>query len=351
MDAKITVVNFAFTLTAAQRAELAKMLGIEESAIVFVESRPGFFKPEEMEDGALPKWQRYINSIVESGKIPREGRIIVNLPGMSWSAVATIAAIAGWIGHLPEIVRSVADEATKEFHVQEIIPLQQLRDESRKLRYTGVSGQNMPNGVDKVVVNFSHPLTDIQLAAIEAVEGKVYVVNVQTQADVTKPFATQATAFVNAAGLSSELWQQTGKVLVNAPAMAPLAVAVFSEINARMGEFPRTIRLNQLPDRTYEFAEIMDIQLVRKDWTEKSIVASQQPVDLFMALLLEAAQLPNEKFNEWLWANWAKHWDTVATEGGLKWEIPGIGNNMFAIWVRTALAVGAITLNEPKKKE
>ncbi len=59
-----------------------------------------------------------------------------------------------------------------------------------------------------LVVNFAHPLTEAQLARIAALTGQAITrtIAVRCQFDADRPFAEQARALVDQAGLSAEDW-------------------------------------------------------------------------------------------------------------------------------------------------
>lgn len=79
------------------------------------------------------------------------------------------------------------------------------------------------------------------------------------------PFAEQVSALVNALGLSPAQWQ-TEPILVNPPALAPIAAVLIAELHGRMGYFPAIIRVQPVAGSTpsvYEVAEIINLQAVR----------------------------------------------------------------------------------------
>ena len=118
-----------------------------------------------------------------------------------------------------------------------------------------------------IVVNFSHPLTASQLAAVTERTGQDVerVIEVATQFDVMEPFAGQAKALVEAAGLSQEEWQVL-PLLVNLPSLSPIAAAVLAILHGIAGHFPATLRLRPVPGAipaAFEIAEILDLQGMR----------------------------------------------------------------------------------------
>ncbi len=118
-----------------------------------------------------------------------------------------------------------------------------------------------------LILNFSHPLTDAQLAQIAALadEPITQTRDIPTQLDPAHPFTEQVIALVESVGLSPEEWQ-TLPLLVNPPGHAPLAVTLLAELHGRMGYFPAVLRLRpvagSIPLR-FEVAEIINLQAVR----------------------------------------------------------------------------------------
>lgn len=114
------------------------------------------------------------------------------------------------------------------------------------------------------VVNFSHPFTVSQVDTFERLSGlKVdRVVAVPTHCDIDGPFAEQAAALVDAAGLSSEQWQSC-RLAILPPSLAPIACLVIAEIHGRAGYFVPVIRLRPRTGAVppvFDVAEILDVQ-------------------------------------------------------------------------------------------
>jgi hypothetical protein len=117
-----------------------------------------------------------------------------------------------------------------------------------------------------ILLNFSHPLTPADVAAVEQLTGQpVDVIDLKTQFDHEQPFAEQVGALVESIGYSAQAWQTT-PIIVNPPAFAPIAAVLLAELHGRMGYFPPIIRLKPVPNSTpprYEVAEIINLQAVR----------------------------------------------------------------------------------------
>lgn len=120
---------------------------------------------------------------------------------------------------------------------------------------------------DMLVLNYAHPLTEAQVAQLADLTSWVVreIRTIPTQLDLDAPFAEQAAALADAAGLSPEQWQTTPLVVV-LPALNYAAAALLAELHGRMGYFPPVARLRPiegtLPPR-FEVAEILDLQAQR----------------------------------------------------------------------------------------
>ena len=130
-----------------------------------------------------------------------------------------------------------------------------------------------------LLLNFSHPLTAEQLQALQrlaynpqAPEASqspedIRVIDVPAQADPAAPFAPQAIALADAAGLLAQQWQGE-PIVVSLPAYNFLAAALLAELHGRMGYFPPVLRLRPVdgarPPR-FEVAEVINLQALRDD--------------------------------------------------------------------------------------
>lgn len=118
-----------------------------------------------------------------------------------------------------------------------------------------------------ILLNFTHPIPDGQLRRIEALAGQPIdrVVEVPTHLDPARPFAGQAAALADAAGLTPREWQGEG-IVVAPPALNFAAAALLAELHGRAGYFVPIVRTRpvagSLPPR-FEVAEIVDLQAVR----------------------------------------------------------------------------------------
>lgn len=120
-----------------------------------------------------------------------------------------------------------------------------------------------------LLLNFSHPLSDAQLAQLADQLGRTPPPPIErpAQVDHGRSFADQAAELADGLGLSPRQWQ-TEPILINLPGLAPLAAALLAELHGRMGYFPTILRLRPAPGSAplvYEVAEIINLQAIRDD--------------------------------------------------------------------------------------
>ena len=119
-----------------------------------------------------------------------------------------------------------------------------------------------------VILNFAHPLTAEQRAAVEqrAAARIERVIERQAQFDPARPFSGQARELAESVGLTPAEWQGT-PLLINPPSLAPIACTLLAEIHGRCGYFPPIVRMRpvdgSLPPR-FEVGEIIDLQGARE---------------------------------------------------------------------------------------
>jgi len=133
-----------------------------------------------------------------------------------------------------------------------------------------------------ILLNFSHPLTDDQLAQVEVVTGQriTEVRGEMVEFNHQAPFAEQARALADRVELSSEEWQ-TVPLLVNLPGYSPAAVALLAELHGRIGHFPAVLRLSPVEGNVlthYEVAEVINLQHIR-DQARKERRTDDETVD------------------------------------------------------------------------
>ena len=123
------------------------------------------------------------------------------------------------------------------------------------------------------ILNFSHPLTETQIAKIEELAGKKIsgVINIDSQIDTTKSIEEQIAEMLDRTGLTSEDWQ-TKTLLINLPSLNYSAAALLAQLHGRIGYFPSILRLRPVTDGItprFEPAEILNLQAMRERAREK----------------------------------------------------------------------------------
>ncbi len=120
-----------------------------------------------------------------------------------------------------------------------------------------------------ILLNFSHPLTEAQIAQVEALTQKkiASVERIFTQFDNDAPFLPQLQSLMANIVLTPAEWQNE-EILLNLPAYNFVAALLLAELHGRMGYFAPVIRLrpvkDSLPPR-YEVAEILNLQKTRNE--------------------------------------------------------------------------------------
>ena len=120
-----------------------------------------------------------------------------------------------------------------------------------------------------IILNFSHPLTEGQLAQIEGLAGQQGTVThaVMPQFDHGMPLAGQVRPLVDAVGLTADEWQSL-PIVVNLPGFAPAAACLLAEMHGRIGHFPTVVRLRPVAGSVptiYEVGEILNLQSTRDE--------------------------------------------------------------------------------------
>lgn len=123
-----------------------------------------------------------------------------------------------------------------------------------------------------LLLNYAHPLTPAQREQVAALLGEPPEVReLAAHADRARPLADVARELADAAGLTPEAWQATPLVL-NPPALAPLALALIAELHGRCGGFPALLNVRPAAGSTptrYEVAESVNLQALREAARER----------------------------------------------------------------------------------
>lgn len=118
-----------------------------------------------------------------------------------------------------------------------------------------------------LILNFSHPLTDMQQEEIEKLTGqsieKVYDIPVQFEND--EPFMAQIFDLVKTIPLDGHVLQ-TEALIVNLPSSNFIAAELLAWLHGQMGYFPAILRIKPVADHIpplYQAAEIINLQSLR----------------------------------------------------------------------------------------
>lgn len=118
-----------------------------------------------------------------------------------------------------------------------------------------------------ILLNFSHPVTDSQLAGIAELAGAAVaqVIDLPAQFDEQQPFGPQLEALLSKAPLTPAQWQNE-PLLVLLPSLNFIAALVLAELHGRMGYWATIVRTRPVAGATprrYEVAELLNLQAVR----------------------------------------------------------------------------------------
>lgn len=120
-----------------------------------------------------------------------------------------------------------------------------------------------------ILLNFSHPLTEEQIAKIEELTSRKVerVIALAIQFKHDEPFLPQLQAVLKTVTFTPEEWQ-TLPLLVNLPSFNYISALALAELHGRMGYFPPVLRMKPvegaLPPR-FEVAEVINLQAVRDE--------------------------------------------------------------------------------------
>lgn len=117
-----------------------------------------------------------------------------------------------------------------------------------------------------IFLNYTHPLTAEQAARLAELLGEPPEERrIAVQIDRARPLAEVAGELADAAALAPEEWQ-TSALVMNPPALAPVALALAAELHGRCGYFPAILNVRPVagasPPR-YELAEVVNLQAIR----------------------------------------------------------------------------------------
>lgn len=118
------------------------------------------------------------------------------------------------------------------------------------------------------IINFAHPLTEVNLREIEALAGFAVskVFEVPSQVDLASPLEPQLSSRLDGLDFRPQEWQ-TVPLLLNLPSLSCSAAVVLALVHGRTGYFPSVLRL--VPETgsvvtRFKVAEILNLQAIRE---------------------------------------------------------------------------------------
>ncbi len=125
------LLNFSHPITPEQQAQIEALAKNSVEKIVAV---PIHFQQDAP---FLPQLRAALEAVTFSPQEWQTLPIVVNLPSFNYISALTLAELHGRMGYFPPIVRlkPVEGALPPRFEVAEVINLQAVRDDARKLRY------------------------------------------------------------------------------------------------------------------------------------------------------------------------------------------------------------------------
>lgn len=125
------LLNFSHPLTPEQKAQIE---AITKNPLETVIALPIHF---DQDKPFLPQLREILKAVTFTPEEWQTAPIIVNLPSYNYIAALTLAELHGRMGYFPPILRlkPVEGAIPPRFEVAEIINLQAVRDEARRLRF------------------------------------------------------------------------------------------------------------------------------------------------------------------------------------------------------------------------
>lgn len=125
------LLNFSHPLTPEQIAKIEELTTHKVERVVALAMQ---FKHDEP---FLPQLQAALKQVTFTSEQWQTDAIIVNLPAFNYITALALAELHGRMGYFPPIIRMKPTEGAMppRFEVAEVINLQFVRDEARKMRF------------------------------------------------------------------------------------------------------------------------------------------------------------------------------------------------------------------------
>lgn len=184
--------------------------------------------------------------------------------GLATGAAAIMAVLHGRFGsRFPEIL---VFGQPPDFPFIGVVNLDDVRHKARESRY--MEAEIEPLADEVVVLNFSHPITEVQKGEIAGLLG-VTPFDVKVREGLSKQYryvttlnlVEQVRDQVADARLAPSNWQEK-LIIVNLPAHSGGAMIALAEMHGRMGYFPTVLRIERAEDG-FHFTEAIDLEQLR----------------------------------------------------------------------------------------
>jgi hypothetical protein len=125
------LLNFSHPFTSEQKEQLESILGQKIERVIHL--------PVQFDHAApyLPQLAQVMEKIPLSPQELQSAAIVVNLPSFNAIAALALAELHGRMGYFPPVLRlkPVEGALPPRYEVAEVMNLQAVRDDARKLRY------------------------------------------------------------------------------------------------------------------------------------------------------------------------------------------------------------------------
>ena len=124
------IINFSHPITSEQLSQLEIITNLKVEQVIDV---PVQFENQE---AFLPQLKKLVERLPLNGSRLQTEAVLINLPAHNMIAAMLLAELHGRMGYFPAVIRipPVPGSTPPRYDVAEIINLQSVRDEARKVR-------------------------------------------------------------------------------------------------------------------------------------------------------------------------------------------------------------------------
>ncbi|VAW32270.1 hypothetical protein MNBD_CHLOROFLEXI01-4965 [hydrothermal vent metagenome] len=131
------IINFTHPLTPEQQTQIAHLTG---QPITAVHDTPSQFDNDQP---FPPQINDMLDNVPLNAAQWQTVPLLINPPAYAPIALTLIAELHGRIGHFPTIIRirPIADTSPTQYEVAEVLNLQKIREDGRKLRQSSIKNR------------------------------------------------------------------------------------------------------------------------------------------------------------------------------------------------------------------